>query len=483
MALVAGIDSSTQSCVIVLRDADDGRVVASARAPHPVTTPPVSEQHPNAWWSALAGAARQLAMSDVAALSVDGQGHGLVALDSDHAVIRPAKLWNDTTSAPEAAELVARIGRESWARRTGSVPTAAFTITKLLWVARHEPANFARIAAVLLPADWLMYRLTGLFRTDRSAASGTGYYSAIEAAWLPDLLAEVGGPGWLPELPVVVGPDEAAGRVTPRAADELRIRADLLVGPGCNDQPPAALALGAERGDVIMSLGTSGTVFTSSATPTADPSGAVTGVCDAAGGFLPLVCTLNAAKVTDAFARLLGVDHAELARLALAAPPAPNRPVLVPYLDGERTPNRPDARGTLAGLGSDVTREAIARAAFEGVVCGLLDGLDALAVAGARVDGRLIVTGGGARSAAYRQLLADLSGRPVHTSTLPDTAAAGAAVQAGAVLLGRSVREVARAWAPPLHVAAEPRPGQGAAELRERYRAVARLEELDTRTR
>ncbi len=479
MPLVAGVDTSTQSCTVVLRDADDGRVLGTACAPHPPTTPPVSEQDPGAWWTALRLALGKLDVHDVRALSVDGQGHGLVALDGSDQVIRPAKLWNDTTSAPEARELVERLGPETWARRVGTVPTAAFTLTKLLWVARHEPGNFARIATVLLPADWVMYRLTGHFRTDRSAASGTGYYSAGEGAWLPDMLALVGGEGWLPALPEVVGPDEIAGTVTEEAGAELGLAAGVLVGPGCNDQPPSALAFGIRDGDVIISIGTSGTVYTRSETQTADPSGAVTGVADASGAFLPLVCTLNAAKVTDAFARILGVDHDELARLALAAPPAVDRPLVVPYLDGERTPNRPDSHGLVAGMRSDVTREQIARAAFEGVVCGLLDGLDALGRAGAPTDGRLIVTGGGAKSSAYRQLLADLSGRPVHTADIAESAAAGAAIQAAAVLQGRRVIDVAAAWAPPLSVVAEPRSGQAADELRERYRRAAGMEALD----
>ena len=480
MTLVAGVDSSTQSCTIVLRDVDDGRVVGVASAPHPRTTPPVSEQDPRHWWTALTCAAQQLPLDEVGAISFDGQGHGLVALDADYAVIRPAKLWNDTTSAPEAAELVEQLGAAMWARRVGSVPTAAFTITKLLWLARHEPHNFARLVAVLLPADWLMFRLTGNLRTDRSAASGTGYFSPTLSIWLPDLLERVGGVGWQPELPLVLGPDESAGPVAvAAAAQELGLRPGIPVGPGCNDQPPAALAFGIRDGDVIISIGTSGTVFTRSQTPTADPSGAVTGIADASGAFLPLVCTLNAAKVSDAFVRLLGVGHEEFAQLALAAPARSDRAILVPYLDGERTPNRPLARGTLAGLRSDVTREELARAVFEGVICGLLDGLDALARAGAPTDGRLIVTGGGARSAAYQQLLADLSGRPVYTSDLVESAAAGAAIQAAAVFHGKRVADIAAAWAPPLTVMAEPRPGQGAQELRSRYRRFAALEELD----
>ena len=479
MPLAAGVDTSTQSCTVVLRDADDGRVVGTASAPHPPTTPPISEQDPHSWWAALRLALGRLDVRDVRALSVDGQGHGLVALDAADQVVRPAKLWNDTTSAPEARELVERLGPAVWASRVGTVPTAAFTITKLLWVARHEPGNFARIATLLLPGDWVMFRLTASFRTDRSAASGTGYYAARENAWLPDILALAGGEGWLPTLPVVVGPDDVAGTVTAEASEETGLQAGTLVGPGCNDQPPSALAFGIRDGDVIISIGTSGTVYTRSEVQTADPSGAVTGVADASGAFLPLVCTLNAAKVTDAFARILGVDHGELARLALAAPPAADRPIVVPYLDGERTPNRPDSHGLVAGMRSDVTREQVARAAFEGVVCGLLDGLDALNRAGARTDGRLILTGGGARSPAYRQLLADLSGRLVHSADIAESAAAGAAVQAAAILQGRRVIDVAAAWAPPLPVVAEPRSGQADGELRERYRRAAGLEELD----
>jgi xylulokinase len=479
MTLVAGVDSSTQSCTVMLRDLADGRPVAIVSAPHPRTTPPISEQDPDSWWGALKEALGRLDARSISAISVDGQGHGLVALDSTHEVIRPAKLWNDTTSAPEAAELVGRLGPAEWARRVGSVPTAAFTITKLLWLERHEPANFARVAAVLLPHDWLLYRLTDRFCTDRTEASGTGYFLPADSTWQRDLLSLVGGEAWRPELPDVLGPDESAGVVTERAAQELGLPIGIPVGPGCNDNPASALALGIRDGDVVISLGTSGTVFARSRTPVADPTGTVDGNADPTGVFLPLVCTLNATKVTDAFGRLLGVDHEALAELALSTPADDERPVVVPYLDGERTPNRPRARGVLAGLRSDVTRAQFARAAYEGVIWGLLDGLDALDHLGVATDGRLIVTGGGARSPAYRQLLADLSGRPVHASEITETAAAGAAVQAAAVLQGRTAAEVASSWAPELPVVALPRAGQSSRDLRERFHRVAAIEVTD----
>jgi xylulokinase len=480
MPLVAGVDSSTQSCTIVLRDADDGRFVATSEAPHPATTPPVSEQHPDAWWEALAAAAASLDLRDVAAVSVDGQGHGLVALDRARRVIRPAKLWNDTTSAAEAAELVARLGAAEWARRTGIVPVSAITIAKLLWLKRHEPGSFARLATILLPPNYLAFRLTGEFTTDRSEAAGTGYWSPMTGEWDEDLLRLVDADvDWRPRLPRILGPRDSAGTVTHEAARFAGFRPGTLVGPGANDQPVNALALGIEPGDVLVSIGTSGTISAMHATATADPTAAVTGVADASGVFLPLVCTLNATKVTDAFGRLLGVDHDGLASLALAAPADPDRPVLLPYLDGERTPSRPRASGVLSGLRSTSTREQVARAAFEGVICGLLEGLDALVAQGVSTTGRLVATGGGAHSRAYLQFLADLAGRPVHVSDMEETSASGSAVQAAAVLHGVDVSKVVRAWAPPLHLAAAPRVDQHGAELRDRYRRLVGLEGLD----
>ena len=480
MPLVAGVDSSTQACTIVLRDADDGRIVGSAEAPHPPATPPASEQDPQAWWQALCTAARQLDLRDVAAISVDGQGHGLVALDGSGRVIRPAKLWNDTTASPEARELVARLGAAEWSRRTGIVPVSAITVAKLLWLARHEPDNFARLAAVALPSDYLNLRLTGSLVTDRSEGSGTGYLNAATSTWATDLLALIDPEvDWLARLPRVAGPSERAGEVTPEAAEATGLPCGIPVGPGANDQPVNALSLGTVDGDVVISLGTSGTVSARSRVPVADPTGVVTGVADATGAYLPLVCTLNATKVTDAFARVLGVDYAELARLALAAPGEPGRPVVIPYFDGERTPSRPDARGSLLGMRPDTGRDEIARAAFEGVLCGLLEGLDVIRSLGVPTGARLVLTGGGSHSPAYRQLLADLADRPVFTSDLPETSASGAAVQAAAVLHACAVEDVSRAWAPRLNSVAKPREGQSTEELRARYRRVAALEDLD----
>jgi xylulokinase len=480
MPLVAGVDSSTQACCIVLRDLDGGRIVASAEAPHPPAMPPASEQDPAAWWQALQSAARQLDLRDVVAVSVDGQGHGLVVLDRNGEVIRPAKLWNDTTASTEARDLVELLGPEAWSRRTGIVPRSAITIAKLLWLKRHEARNFDRLATLLLPPSYLTYRLTGSYGTDRSEGSGTGYMDIASSAWDIGILDLVDpNVDWRPLLPHIAGPIEAVGRVTASAAAATGFPEGAVVGPGANDQPVSALALGVIGDEVIVSLGTSGTVSARSAVPLVDPSGAVQCVADAAGAFRPLVCTLNATRVSDAFARMLGVGFDELARLALAAPSDASRPLLLPYLDGERTPDRPHARGVLVGLGADASREQLARAGFEGVICGLLEGLDALRAVGTPAAGRMIVTGGGASSMAYRQLLADLAERSVHVADLAETSASGVAVQAAAVLLGQPIEDVAAAWAPTLEVAAEPRPGQEVGEVRARYRHLASLRELD----
>jgi xylulokinase len=454
VALVVGVDSSTQSTKLEVRDATTGELVAGARAPHPATTPPRSEQDPAAWWDALVRAGGDLGVGPVDAVAVAGQQHGMVVLDAGGGVVRPAKLWNDTESAPDAAALVERLGAGAWSEATGLVPVASYTVTKLAWLRRCEPASWARLARVLLPHDWLNLRLAGEAATDRGDASGTGYWSPATGAWRPDLLALLDGErDWAAALPVVRGPAEPAGRVRGEAAD---LFGPALVAPGTGDNMAAALGLGLAPGDVAVSVGTSGTVFTVSEVAVADPEGIVAGFADATGRFLPLVCTLNAARVLDTAARLVGADHDRLDALALAAPPGARGLTLLPYLDGERTPNRPGATGTLAGLRTLHEPADLARAAVEGVAHGLLDGLDALVALGLTPAGRLVLTGGGARSRALQQVLADLSGRPVEVHTGAETVARGAAVQAVATLAGTDPAEIAAAWRPAPGAVVEP---------------------------
>lgn len=456
MDVVIGVDSSTQSCTVEVRDALTGALLATASAPHPPTSPPVSRQDPRAWWDALLVAVpRALALAqvdtrDVGAISVAAQCHGLVLLDGSGTPLRPARLWNDTTSGPYAAAITERYGTEAWMRRVGMAPSAALTITKLAQLAHEEPEVLGRVAAVMVPHDYLTYRLTGLRTTDRSDAAGTGYFDVHTSRWLPEVLREVVDEDvdWLSVLPEVRGPDDAAGTVRPELAERLGLRDGVLVGPGGGDQHLAAVGLGLLDGDVGVSLGTSGVVLSPSRTSVVDPLGLVDSVCDATGGYLPLTCTLNAAKVTDTFARILDVTLDELERLALSAPPDEPRPTLVAFLDGERTPRRPGAAGLLGDLTTETTRAGLALAAYEGVVAGLLFGLRALERTGVPTQGAVVVNGGGARSRAYRQVLADAFARDVELRDAPDATARGACVQASAILRSVSVTEVAARWQP-----------------------------------
>jgi len=488
MPVVAGVDSSTQSCTVVLHH-DSGALLASASAPHPGPTGPGSEQHPRAWWAALSRALGEACMSarvraaDIAAISIAAQHHGLVPLGPGGDVLRPAKLWNDTTSAPQADRLVAQLGTEAWLRRTGSVPSAAFTISKLAWLSENEPATFDALSMSLLPHDWLTMQLTGAAVTDRADASGTGYFDPAADQWCPELLALVDpNRDWLAQLPRVLGPEDNAGHVRAAPGLELGLSPEALVGPGTGDQSAAALGLNLQEGDVLVSVGTSGVVTGVSPLPVMDPLGRVNGTASASGTYQPVVVTLNAAKVTDMFARLLGVDHGEMSRLALAADrDGARRPSLVPYLDGERTPNRPTARGLLTGFSSDLTRESLALCAFEGVTLGLLQGRDVLIEAGLLVGGRFLLTGGASASAAYRRSFAALSGLAVHVPDIDGglVSAKGAAIQAAAVLSGVTVTEVAEAWRPRLDVASEPLPGDAAyaSQRWEQYRRSVAVEQ------
>jgi xylulokinase len=431
MPLVAGVDSSTQSCKVVIRDADTGAPVREGRAAHPDGT----EIHPDHWWTALQQAASAAGgLADVAAIAVGAQQHGMVALDAAGGVVRPALLWNDTRSAPQATRLTAEFGAQAWADAVGLVPVASFTVTKLAWLAEHEPDAAARVAAVGLPHDWLTWRLRGApgleaLTTDRGDASGTGYFSAATGEYRHDLLQAALGHDAL--LPTVVTPAGMAG-----TSAVPGLSAGAVLGAGTGDNMAAALGVGARPGDVIVSIGTSGVVSAVAEVPAADPTGTVAGFADATGRYLPLVCTLNAARVFDATARMLGVDLATLSDLALSAPPGSGGLVLVPYLEGERTPNRPDATGAVHGLRLETATPAhLARAAVEGLLCGLADGLDALIDQGATID-RVLLVGGGARSEALRRIAPSVLGRPVLVPPPGEYVAEGAARQAAWALVG-----------------------------------------------
>ncbi|MCU1476675.1 MAG: xylulose kinase [Subtercola sp.] len=605
MSLVAGVDSSTQSCKVVVRDSESGALIREGRAGHPEGT----EVDPAAWWDALQSAIADAGgLADVSAVSIGGQQHGMVVLDAAGRVIRDALLWNDTRSAAAASALIAEVGAEVYAERTGSLPVASFTATKLRWLADTEPENAARVAAVALPHDWLTWRLLGYgpadesplgpvldaLTSDRSDASGTSYWSpaanaydfalfevafgrpAVEALGvaeaaieeiegaeadrvdelLDELLDEVqpgfgsfglddstgeapleppsvsgvaavggagagnahtpdeagsagdaggtgdsdtasnassadnaGSPGNPDTADNAIAPgnadttgnagpaalsgeyastvrysagDESAPVILPRivqtgevagvtvdhpgdaawaagtagSAPSSLIPAGILVGAGAGDNAGAALGLNATAGDVVISIGTSGTAFAVTDHPVADVTGTVAGFADAAGTFLPLVATLNAARVLTSISTLLGVDYDELARLAQGAEPGSGGVVLVPYFEGERTPNLPDATATLAGLTlASSTRENLARAGIEGMLCALADGLAAVRSLG--VDARrVLLVGGAAQNAAVQAVAAQVFDVPVSIPTPGEYVADGAARQAAWTLTG-----------------------------------------------
>ncbi|MGQ1838063.1 xylulokinase [Kocuria turfanensis] len=442
---VLGIDSSTQSTKALLVDAATGEVLGQRRAPHPAGT----EVDPRAWLAALDDAAGPF-LDDAAAVAVGGQQHGMVALDEHDAVVRDALLWNDTRSAPQARELVEEMGGPAaCAEELGSVLVASMTSTKLRWMAEHEPEHAARTHRVLLPHDYLSWHLNAektSFFTDRGDASGTGYFSTRTEQWSHDLARRaLGHDVALPDL--APHPRAVLGR-TPGGAQ-------LAAGTG--DNMAAALGVTLGPGDVSLSVGTSGVAAMVSETRTADPTGLVTGFADATGRYLPMATTLNAARILEFGARILGVDHAGLSALALAARPGAGGTTLLPYLDGERTPNRPEARATLHGMSSATSREDVARACVEGLLCSLADGVDALERATGVPARRIVLIGGGAQSEAVRRLAPAVLGRPVLVPAPSEYVALGAARQAAWALSGA---DQPPAWALPgvQEFAADPTP-------------------------
>jgi xylulokinase len=426
---------------VLVVDPDDGRVVAGGRAPHEVTgTGGARETNPDVWWEALRLALAETARAgDVAAIAVAGQQHGLVALDGQGRPVRPAILWNDTRSALEARELTEALGGgAAWAERVGLVPVPSFTATRWAWLRRNEPERAAAATAVRLPHDFVTERLCGRGVTDRGDASGTAWWSTRDEAYVEEVLDVIELDRAL--LPEVLGPREPAGEVTSAAARALGLGPGTLVAPGTGDNMGAALGLGARPGEPVVSLGTSGTAYAVMEERAADPSGTVAGFADASGRFLPLAATLNATLAVDRVAGWLGLDR-EAAGERTAV-------VVLPYLDGERTPNLPRAAGMVAGLRHATTREEILLATYEGAVASLVEALDLLGEQGSGLDpgAPVLLIGGGARGRSWQRTVARLSGRPVLVPDAEELVALGAAAQAAACLSGEALEEVARRW-------------------------------------
>ena len=431
--LIAGVDSSTQSVKVVIRDAHTGALVRQGRASHPDGT----EVDPSHWLTGLNSAfADAGGLADVEAISIAGQQHGMVAIDAQGKVIRNALLWNDTRSAQEADDLNREVGGDQEiARKVGSKLVASFTASKVRWMADHEPENAARVASIALPHDWLSWQLQGgrdlskLF-TDRSDASGTGYFDPSTSHYREDIVRLALRHDQELTLPKIIAPSQFGGTTL----------SGIPIAAGAGDNAGAALGLQAQPGDVVVSLGTSGTAFAVSDTATHDPSGAVAGFADATGRYLPLVCTLNAARILDAACKILGKTHDEVAQLALAAKPGANGLTLLPYFEGERTPNRPKATGVFSGMNlNNSNQEDIARAMVEGMLAGLADAVDALVALGVGVN-RILLIGGAAKNPAVPVIASALFGREVLVPPTGEYVADGAAKQAAWALLGEMPR-------------------------------------------
>jgi len=437
--LFIGLDSGTQSTKAVLVDGDSGHVIATRSVAYdilPSATPGVREQDPSDWVRAastvIAGALGEAgqAAGEVAAIGISGQQHGFVPLDSDGRVIRPAKLWCDTSTAPECDTLVSRLGglARTIALLGNGIP-AGFTASKILWLKEHEPDNYARLAMVLLPHDYLAFWLTGQSHMEWGDASGTALMDVRSRMWCAEAIAAI-DPGLAGKLPPLAHPREPVGVVRSAIARTLGLGPDVLVS-GSGDNMMGAIGTGnVADGIVTASLGTSGTIYACSEQPIIDPAGEVAAFCDATGRWLPLVCTMNVTVATEMVRRMFGLDHAALSEAAASVPPGSDGLMLIPFFEGERTPNVPDGTGVWVGVRPRTSTAAhMARAAMEGVTLGLNYGLNRLRGLGlAPQEIRLI--GGGSRSAAWRQIAADVFNCPVVCPASEEGAAYGAALHA-----------------------------------------------------
>ncbi|MER7910683.1 MULTISPECIES: FGGY family carbohydrate kinase [unclassified Streptomyces] len=422
MGIVAGLDSSADSTRIVVCDTDTGAVLRQGYAAHP-GEPKAVDVDPQTWLLSLGEAATGGLLEGVEAIGVSAQQHGLVPLDAQGGLVRPALVRNDKRAQVAAADLVDALGgRHAWAEAVGSVPAAGQPVAKLRWLARTEPEHARRTALVLQPHDWLVWQLLGRparRTTDRGAASATGYWSAGTGAYRPDLVELA--LGHRAALPEVLGPSDAAG-TTPEG---------LLISAGTGETMAAALGLGLGPGDAVVSLGASGSVMAVHHEALADPGGMITSFADATGMHLPVVSTSNAVRALRGTAEMLGLDSLdELSALALKSTPGASGLVLLPYLEGERTPNLPHAAGTLSGLRRESMKpEHLARAAFEGMLCALTDALDVLRGRGVEVR-RVFLLGAAAALHAVQALAPALLGAQVLVPQPADYAALGAARQA-----------------------------------------------------
>lgn len=470
-----GVDCGTQSTKVVLRDPDTGEVLAVGRAPHALTEldDGTREQDPASWIEALRAAVASAVRGerfDIAGIGVSGQQHGLVCLDSRDQPVRPAKLWNDTTTAAESAELTRKLGGDARVLElTGNLLFPGYTAPKIAWVAAHEPRAYARTVRMCLPHDYLNLWLTGQFVTEFGDASGTAYFDVRTRRYSDAVLAAIDDArDWKRTLPPIVPSLSVVGALRREAAESLGLTTGIPVSAGGGDNMCAAIGCGVvTEGPVAVSLGTSGTVFAYRSEPAVDPRGEAAAFCDSTGGWLPLAATLNCTNATEWVRDLFGIDHAKV-DAAIAKDGAPGLAFL-PYLSGERTPNRPGAAGVFVGLRQSHGRDAIVHAVVEGVTFGLSYASDALRRAGV-TPSEVTLVGGGSASDAWAQLCADVFELPVVRPAIVEAAASGAAMQAQWAVEGKRP-----GIAPTVSRRFEPRPRP---ELRAAAERMAALREV-----
>lgn len=484
--LVAGVDSSTQSCKVEIREQQTGRLISTGVSPHEPTFPPKSEQNPEQWWQAFVRAFEKATASDevdknlIEGIAVTAQCHGLVTLDDDLQVVRPAKLWNDTQSAPQSDDLIEKYGRDYWINEVGSVISSSFTVTKVAWLKDNEPENLAKVKKICLPHDFLTLRLSDRLVTDRAGATCTGYYSIQEGAWIYDILSEIDdSKDWSQALPEVLGPETAAANISESAAKELGLSGDVVIGPGTGDQMAAGIGLGIREGDFVFSIGTSAVVFTVSSKPVHDQTGMINTIADASGRFMPEMVGMNGTKITDWAATIMNCSLEELGELALSAQIDDESAVMAAFFDGERTPDLPYATGIIAGLNSMTDRNRFARCIFDGVLLPLVRNYKLLKNVVEKSDGRMILTGGASKSSAYQQILADLLQKDVYILDVDQSSARGACVQAAAVAGKTTVSDIVELWQPEVVKVVSPRKVLDLAEYFEKYDVCAGWRGMD----
>ncbi len=438
--LLIGIDSGTQSTKALVVEAKSGKVLGAASAGYDLISdlpPGAKEQHPHTWRDATAkaikGALKQAKAkaSEVVAIGVSGQQHGFVPLDKTGEVIRPAKLWCDTSTAAECDEIMAAHGGlKPTIKAQGIGVLTGFTAPKILWLKKHEPKNFAKLATILLPHDYLNFWLTGERVMEYGDASGSALLDVRKRQWCEKTLKAIDA-DLTGKLPPLISSDKPAGHLQASTAKALGLNPGVLVSAGGGDNMMGAIGTGNTRqGIVTASFGTSGTIYACADKPVVDPVGEIAAFCDSTNRWLPLLCTMNVTVATEMVRNDFGMDHATFEKTAAKAPPGCEGLVLLPYLEGERTPNVPDGTGVFLGVNTRTfTAPHFARAAMEGVTLGMNYGLRRLAQLGVKAT-QIRATGGGANSKLWRQIMADIFNAEVVTLKVGEGAAYGAALQA-----------------------------------------------------